>query len=248
MTTTHRPRTRPPHGPELFEAKVVYPVEEGREILARWRDAVADAGDAVTSEAAFWTVPAVPAIPEDLHKAPVLVVVGHYAGPAPEGREALAPLRALGAPIAAASAVTTHLEAQRALDPLFAAGRRHHWTGLHLDALDDAAIDLVTEHALQAPSPHSLTVLRHLGGVVARVPADATAFGDRSAPFHLSIDATWDDPAHDVLNVLWALELLEAARPFSSGKASLDFAGMLEDADAALRATLGRNLAPRPRG
>jgi hypothetical protein len=105
---------------------------------------------------------------------------------------------------------------------------------------------------------------------VGRVPAEATAFGDRSAPFHLSIDATWDDPAHDILNVLWAREFLEAARAFSSGKVSLDPAGMPEGGDAAPRATSGRDharlvdvktaydpenvfrlnpgIAPRPRG
>ena len=140
-----------------------------------------------------------------------------------------------------ASAATSYVDAQRALDPLFGAGRRYYWKGLYLDGLGDDAIDLITERALQSPSPHSPIVVRHLGGAMGRVPAEATAFGDRSAPFHLSVDATWDDPAHDALNVLWTREFIAAAQRFSSGKLYLNFAGMLEEGEAGLRTTFGRN-------
>src|SRR5687768_14287708 len=122
-----------PHAPERFEATVLYPVEEAREILARWRDAVADAPDVVRSEAAFGTFPAIPGIPEALNGAPFLLVAAHHAGPAAEARAALAPLRAVATPIAGASAIATYVEAQRAP----ATGRRCYRTGLHLDALDD---------------------------------------------------------------------------------------------------------------
>jgi FAD/FMN-containing dehydrogenase len=230
-----------PHGPQVFEAKVFYPVEQGREILTRWRDAVTDMPEAVTSEAVYWTFPAVPDIPEPMHHAPVLVVIGNYAGPAAEAEPALRPLRELGEPIVDASAPTTYVDAQRALDPLFGAGRRYYWKGLYLDGLGDDAIDVITERALQSPSPHSPIVVRHLGGAMGRVPAEATAFGDRSAPFHLSVDATWDDPAHDALNVLWTREFIAAAQRFSSGKLYLNFAGMLEEGEAGLRTTFGRN-------
>ena len=230
-----------PHGPQVFEAKVFYPVEQGREILTRWRDAVTGMPEAVTSEAVYWTFPAVPDIPEPMHHAPVLVVIGNYAGPVAEAEAALQPLRELGEPIVDASAPTSYVDAQRALDPLFGAGRRYYWKGLYLDGLGDDAIDLITERALQSPSPHSPIVVRHLGGAMGRVHAEATAFGDRSAPFHLSVDATWDDPAHDALNVLWTREFIAAAQRFSSGKLYLNFAGMLEEGEAGLRTTFGRN-------
>ena len=229
------------HGPEVFVAKVFYPVEQGREILGRWRDAVTRMPEAVTSEALYWTFPAVPDIPEPMHHAPMLAVIGNFAGPVAEAEAALRPLRELGEPIVDASAATTYVEEQRALDPLFGAGRRYYWKGLYLDALGDDAIDVITERALQSPSPHSPIVVRHLGGAMGRVPAEATAFGDRSAPFHLSVDATWDDPAHDALNVLWTREFIAAAQRFSSGKLYLNFAGMLEEGEAGLKTTFGRN-------
>ena len=36
-----------------------------------------------------------------------------------------------------------------------------------------------------------------MGGAVARVPADATAFGDRSAPWAVWVASQWTDPAED---------------------------------------------------
>jgi hypothetical protein len=57
------------------------------------------------------------------------------------------------------------------------------------------------------------------------------------------VDATWDDPAHDTLNVMWAREFVNAAGRFSSGRGYLNFAGMLEEGDAALRTNFGRNYA-----
>ena len=39
-------------------------------------------------------------------------------------------------------------------------------------------------------SPKSEIHVHHFGGAVARVPADATAFGDRSAPFLLNMIAS----------------------------------------------------------
>ncbi|MGE0025978.1 MAG: FAD-binding oxidoreductase [Thermoleophilia bacterium] len=231
------------HGPEIFVTKVFYPVEQGREILTRWRDAVTRMPEAVTSEAVYWTFPAVPDIPEPMHHAPVLVVIANVVGPVAEAEALTRPLRELGEPIVDASGPTTYVDEQRALDPLFGAGRRYYWKGLYLDALGDDAIDVITERALQSPSPHSPIVVRHLGGAMGRVTAEETAFGDRSAPFHLSVDATWDDPAQDALNVLWTQEFIAAAQRFSSGKLYLNFAGMLEEGDAALRTTFGRNYA-----
>jgi hypothetical protein len=44
------------------------------------------------------------------------------------------------------------------------------------------------------------------GGALARVGADETAFGDRSAPFRLGIEANWEDAAHGDLNIAWVHE------------------------------------------
>ena len=121
-----------PHGPAGYQAEVYYPVEQAREILARWRDAVDGAPDEITSTAVFWAFPAVPEIPAELHGTPFLLVFATYAGPVEKGEEALRPLRELGTPLADASRVVDYVEAQSSLDDFFPAGRRYYWTGHYL--------------------------------------------------------------------------------------------------------------------
>ena len=74
-----------------------------------------------------------------------------------------------------------------------------------------------------------------------RVPAEATAFGDRSAPFHLSIDATWEAAEDDERNLAWARSFRAAAEHFASGQVYFNFAGLLEEGDDAIRKSFGAN-------
>ena len=84
-------------------------------------------------------------------------------------------------------------------------------------------------------------IIRHCGGAISRVGAGATAFGDRSSAWMLSIDATWHEPAEDEANIAWTRDFYAAALPESDGKAYFDFPGLLEEGDAAVRSTYGAN-------
>jgi FAD/FMN-containing dehydrogenase len=229
-----------PLGPAVYEAQVYYPVEQAREILAGWRDAIDGARDEITATAGFWSLPAAAEIPAELHE-PFFFVVAKYAGAVDEAERALQPLRKLGTPLLDASGAYEYVQAQAALDPFFPAGRRYYWKGLYLNALEDGAIDLITERSLATPSASTLVVVRQLGGAIARVPAEATAFGDRSAPFHLSVDATWDDPSADAANIDWARSFWTDAQRFSDGQVYFNFAGLLEEGGEAVRTSFGRN-------
>ena len=46
----------------------------------------------------------------------------------------------------------------------------------------------------QRPSEMTFASIWKFGGAVQRVGANATAFGDRSMPFMLSLDAIWSNP------------------------------------------------------
>ena len=85
-------------------------------------------------------------------------------------------------------------------------------------------------------------VIRHCGGAIARVGAEETAFGDRSSEWMLSIDTTWDDPADDERNIGWTRAFWDDAHRFSQrGKTYFNFPGLLEEGDAAVRASYGAN-------
>ena len=95
--------------------------------------------------------------------------------------------------------------------------------------------------SVSVPSADTLVMLRQLGGAMSRVPAEATAFGDRSAPFHLSIDSTWDEPEDDLRNIEWTRAFWNSAQRFSSGQVYFNFAGLLEEGERAVRSSFGRN-------
>ena len=60
-------------------------------------------------------------------------------------------------------------------------------------------------------------VFQQVGGAIARVPDEATAYGNRSADFDCFPLAIWDDPADDDKHREWARGLWEAVRPYSTG-------------------------------
>src|SRR5215471_19320476 len=71
------------------------------------------------------------------------------------------------------------------------------------------------------------------GGSLQRVPAQATAFGDRSMPYMLSLDAIWSKPADDGANIAWARTLWNDMQRHSTGRLYLNFPGHGEDAGLA---------------
>lgn len=74
---------------------------------------------------------------------------------------------------------------------------------------------------------------------MSRVGPEATAYGDRSAPFLLSIDTTWADPADTDENIRWTRRLWQEMHRFSSGGLYLNFPGLGEEGEALVRAAYG---------
>jgi hypothetical protein len=52
-----------------------------------------------------------------------------------------------------------------------------------------------------------------LGGAIADVPEDATAFAGRAARFDLSADANWTDAADDEANADWCRRAIAVVEP-----------------------------------
>ncbi|HLF70319.1 MAG TPA: BBE domain-containing protein, partial [Actinomycetota bacterium] len=83
-----------------------------------------------------------------------------------------------------------------------------------------------------------------MGGAVGRVGAKDTAFGDRSAPFMVSIDGNWWDPAEEKQVISWVRDCFSDMKRFSTGQAYLNFTGKEEsDKDAIVRSAYGDNYA-----
>ena len=68
-----------------------------------------------------------------------------------------------------------------------------------------AAVDVV-------PGEASISITA-LGGAIARVPEEATAYAGRAAAFDVSADTTWDDPALDAANRDWVRGTMAVVEP-----------------------------------
>jgi FAD/FMN-containing dehydrogenase len=228
-----------PIEPELFFCGPAYPEERAEEVLRGWRDFMATAPDALSGLAEFSTVPADPAYPAEAQGRRVLTLAHVYDGPAGEGERISAPLRGLGEPLLDFSGRMPYRVIQSLYDPLFPKGRdRCYWKSTYLAGLEDATIREIVEGMTRRPSEMTFSSVWKLGGAVARVPADATAFGDRSMPFMLSLDAIWSRPEEDAANIGWVRRFWSEMQPRSNGRLYLNFPGHGEG-DNLVRDALG---------
>jgi FAD/FMN-containing dehydrogenase len=228
-------------GPQLFALNVAYPVEEAARVFAEWRDVVAGAPDELSTAGFVWSLPDVEELPAELRGAPYVGIAGLWAGDPAEGERAVQPLRELGTPLVDMSGPVEYADFQQSLDPFFPAGRRYHWKALYLDGFTGPAIEATVDWAAARPSNDTLVIVRHCGGAMSRVGAEDTAFGDRSSEWMLSIDSTWHEPAGDEVNVAYTRSFYDAMLPHSDGKTYFNFPGLLEEGDAAVRASYGAN-------
>jgi FAD/FMN-containing dehydrogenase len=228
-------------GQEVFALNVAYPLEQASRVLRRWRDAVADAPDELSTAGLIWTLPAVDELPEPLRGKPYVGIAGLWAGDPEVGERATRGLRDLAEPLIDMSGRVEYIDLQRSLDPYFPAGRRYYWKALYLDRLSDAAIATTVERSERRASEDTLVIIRHCGGAISRVGSEQTAFGDRSSEWMLSIDSTWREPAEDEANLAWTREFYDEALAHSDGKAYFNFPGLLEEGESAVRASYGTN-------
>ena len=231
-------------GPEVAFAAVMYPIEEVADVLRRWRDYVEQAPNEVTSVCVTVTFPANPEMPEAVHDRPVAIVGGVYAGDVEEGMREMQPLRELGTVLFDMSGPTPFTGVQSGFDPLFPRNQlRAYWKALHLKELDDEAIDAIAARALDRPAPQTLVNTFHMGGAIADVGPDDTAFPERSAPYLISIDGQWTDAKDDADNVAWVRSAFESFQPFGNGSVYLNFTGRAGEAPSAgVDSAYGRNL------
>ena len=72
-------------------------------------------------------------------------------------------------------------------DPSFVPGRWYYFKSCDVPALTDEVIDVTVEHSFRIQSPLNSFPIWQMGGAVARVGEDETAFGGRQAGFTYNI-------------------------------------------------------------
>lgn len=168
-------------GPEVLSGLIVHPFAAAPELLAYYRDFVAQAPDELTAWALLRKAPPLPFLPEAVHGTDIAVIALCYAGPMGEGAKVVQPLRDFGNPIADVVMPHSFAEFQKAFDPLLEPGARNYWKSHNLPGLSDDFIETTLRHVADLPSPQLEVFIAQMGGATSRVPSNATAYPHRSA-------------------------------------------------------------------
>ena len=174
--------------------------------------------------------PPMPFLPPERYGTPVFGLLPVWSGDIAEGTRVLAPLRAVGTPIADLVRPVPYRTLQSLLDGSAAPGNSSYWKSHRLPDLSDAVIDVVVSLVASITSPLSLLSGWVIGGAVSRVAPDATAVGPRDVGFELRLIANWrpGDPDGD-RHPNWVRDGWERLRPHSAGQ----YATFLSDEGAA---------------
>jgi hypothetical protein len=202
---------------QVLAGPIVHRAERGADGLRFVRDFLADVPDELTTFSVFATCPPHEPFPAHLWGRPVFLIVPCWSGELAEGEDVLRPLRAFGPPEADLCGGMPYTVLQSMLDDAAPWGLRHYGKSDFLGALDDGAIDVLVEHAVRLEDPLSQIMVAHMGGAIASVAPDATAFSNRDAQFFYHSVLLWDDPRRDQANVALARSLWDGMRPYSSG-------------------------------
>jgi Berberine and berberine like len=212
-----------------------HPLNQARAILERGRAEMAAPG---APDALLWTsflrkAPPVPWMPEELIGVPGVMSLVEWSGEdAAEGVARLAVIRDDLAPTAASLEPIPFLAMQTITDDIFAAGQMTYIKAGFVTALTDATIDALLAQAATVGSPLSQIEVLAMGGAIARVDADATAFPHRDAAWLLNVPAMWTDPADTGAEVAWARETYKALEPHMTGGTYVNFMAGDETTDS----------------
>jgi hypothetical protein len=177
-------------GPVLA-GPLAWPLEDAPEVLSHYRDFIAKAPDDLATIVVMRHAPPNSPMPPSIQGRPVCLVVACWTGEQQAGERALAPLRGFGRPLFDGIAARPYVDLQSAFDAGAPHGWHSYWKSCELPALTDETIHLLTEHAGRIESPRSYIIMFHMGGAVARVPEEATAYSQRKAVHNVNIDAVW---------------------------------------------------------
>lgn len=226
-------------GDEVLQGSLVHPFEDAAEVLKGYRDFMLDAPDEVQGKAAIARYPDHPEVPAPLRGETAVMLTPFYVGPVQEGRDVLAPLLAVGDPIFDQVFPVTPGDVREQSDELHQPGRRNYWKSLFLESLPDEAIDRFVEAADPIPTTSTKLTFVPLGGAIAEVDSDATAFPHRDAPFMFGVYPQWSDPDDDEEIMAWTDDLHEVMADYSTGGEYLN--NQTEKSAAKARAAYGDN-------
>ena len=203
-----------PVGPTVLAGPIFWPMDDSPKVLRFYRDWITDVPDDLTTIVVHRHIPPLPAIPQEFHGKPVVVVMSCFAGPIEAGEKVMRPMREFGSPILDLCKPKPFVDHQSMLDPSFPSGWWYYFRSADLAELSDGAIDIIASKALEMTSPLTAFPIFQLGGAISRVGEDETAFNGRGAGHTININATTATEAGFDQEREWSRSLWTALKPY----------------------------------
>jgi FAD/FMN-containing dehydrogenase len=168
------------------------------------------------------TAPPMPFLPAEYHGKPIIMAFLVYAGDVDGGQRVISPFRALATPIADMVRPMKYPEIyqpeQAEYHPV-AASRT-----MFVDSVDRSVAEMILDYLKSSSASMAVAQLRVLGGAMARVPVDATAFAHRASKIMVNVAALYEAPEQKATHEAWVTDFAAALQQGDSG-AYVNFLG-----------------------
>ena len=192
------------------------------EVVSSFVAEAESAREELSTIATVMRAPPMPFLPTDVHGKPIVMAKLVFAGDAEAGEHAIAPFRSLAKP------VVDMVKPMRYAD-IYPPGRADHPVAslrtMFLETIDRSVSDTIAEHLQASTAQMGAIEIRVLGGAMARVSADATAFAHRRSRIMVNIAAMYADPGEAAVQDAWADDFAGALRQGDGGA----YVGFLAD-------------------
>jgi hypothetical protein len=152
-----------------------------------------------------------PFLPPEVHGRLVIFAMMAFAGDDASAERALAPFRSLATPIADLVKPGPYAAMYPPEDPSYrptAVSRT-----LFVDSIDLPTSETILEHLSKSDAAMRVAQIRVLGGALARVPADATAYAHRSKPILVNVAAFYQGDADREVRRSWVTRFARTLQP-----------------------------------
>ena len=196
------------------------------EVIASFVAEAEAAPEELSTIANVMTAPPMPFVPAEIHGELVIMAMLAYAGEVDEGERAIAPFRALVEPIADMVKPMPYPEMYPPEEG------DYHPTAvartMFIDTIDRDVSQTILEHLRASDAPMRVAQIRVLGGAMARVPAEATAFAHRSSRIMVNVAAFYEGTEERAAREAWVSYFAAALRQ-GEGGAYVGFLGEEEE-------------------
>lgn len=197
----------------VYGGMLILPATAGT--IAGFMAAAEAAPEELSGIANVMPAPPMPFLAEEHHGKLIIMAELVYAGEGPAAEAAMKPFRSLAAPLADMLKLMPYPEIYPPDDPNYRPVTALRT--LFIESVDASVAGMMLDRIKSAPVPFAVTQLRVLGGAMARVPVEATAFAHRKSRIMANLVALYSKPEEKEPSEAWVTDFMQALRQKDAG-------------------------------